>query len=77
MYPPESLRKGETGSVTMQFLVNADGRVTDSKVTRSSGYEALDRTAVAGLALCPFAPQTIDGKPQQSWVKMQYVWKLE
>jgi D-alanyl-D-alanine endopeptidase (penicillin-binding protein 7) len=77
MYPAESLRKEETGAVTMQFLVDVGGHVIDSKVTRSSGYEALDRTAVAGLALCRFAPQTVDGKATQSWVKMQYVWKLE
>ena len=30
-----------------------------------------------GLSLCKFTPGTVDGKPEQSWHKMKYVWKLD
>jgi protein TonB len=76
-YPAKSLRNEETGTVTLAFLIGLDGRVVESKVDHSSGFKDLDRAAVAGLSLCKFKPGTVDGKPEQSWTKMQYVWKLE
>ena len=76
-YPRKSLRNEETGTVTLQFLIGLDGRVVESRIDKSSGFKDLDNAARAGLSLCKFKPGTVDGKPQQSWTKMQYVWKLE
>ena len=76
-YPRASLRAEETGVVTLAFLIGTDGRVVDSKVEKSSGFKSLDNAARAGLSLCKFKPGSVDGKPEQSWVKMQYVWKLD
>ncbi|MGT2513855.1 energy transducer TonB [Sphingomonas panni] len=42
-YPPSSLRQGEEGAVAVEWLVDPSGRATDCRVTRSSGYETLDR----------------------------------
>src|SRR5204862_7619104 len=41
-YPPAARRSGETGTVLLQFLVDVNGRVSDSKVERSSGSRRLD-----------------------------------
>jgi protein TonB len=76
-YPRASLRAEETGTVTLDLLIGIDGRVVDSKVSKTSGFKDLDRAARAALSLCKFKPGSIDGKPEQSWTKMQYVWKLE
>ena len=76
-YPRNSQRNEETGTVTLSFLIGLDGRVVDSKIEKSSGFKDLDKTARSALSLCKFKPGTIDGKPQQSWTKVQYVWKLE
>ncbi len=76
-YPRASLRAEETGVVTLAFLIGTDGRVVDSRVEKSSGFKSLDSAARAGLSLCKFKPGSVDGKPEQSWTKMQYVWKLE
>ena len=76
-YPPKALRNEEVGVVTLQFLIGVDGRVVESKVDKSSGYRELDTAARNALSLCKFKPGTVDGKPEQSWTKMQYVWKLE
>lgn len=76
-YPRNAVRNEETGTVTLAFLIGVDGRVVDSKVEKTSGFTDLDKTARTALSLCTFKPGMIDGKPQQSWTKVQYVWKLE
>ena len=76
-YPAASKRLQETGAVFLNFLVGLDGRVIDSKVDTSSGFERLDEAALKALSLCSFKPGMVDGKPEQSWHKLKYVWKLE
>lgn len=76
-YPAASRRANESGSVLLNFLVDVDGKVIDSKVERSSGYRLLDEAALAGLALCRFKPATLDGRPARAWARIQYVWRLE
>lgn len=76
-YPAKALRNEETGTVTLQFLIGVDGRVVESKVEKSSGSRDLDTAARNALSLCKFKPGTTNGVPEQSWTKMQYVWKLE
>jgi protein TonB len=76
-WPKAALRNEETGTVTLSFLIADDGRVTDSKIVKSSGYRELDKAAQTGIARCRFKPATVDGKPEQAWMQMQYVWTLE
>jgi protein TonB len=76
-YPQSSLRNGDSGTVTLAFLIGADGKVADSRVERSSGFRDLDRAAMTGLAQCRFKPGTVDGVAYESWMRMQYVWSLD
>ena len=76
-YPSASRRLGETGAVVLNFLIDAEGKVIESRVDSSSGVERLDEAARKALALCRFSPGTVDGKPEQSWHKLRYVWKLD
>jgi protein TonB len=76
-WPKSSLRNEETGTVTLQFLIAEDGRVADSKIVKSSGFRDLDKAAQVGISKCRFKPGTVDGKPEQAWMQMQYVWTLE
>lgn len=76
-YPPVSRRREETGAVVLNLLIDADGRVIQSKIESSSGYERLDEAARQALSLCRFKPGTVDGKPEKSWHKLRYVWKLD
>lgn len=76
-YPRVSALAEETGTVGLLFLVGVDGRVIDSKVEKSSGFKNLDNAARSALSLCKFKPGTVDGTPEQSWAKLQYVWKLD
>ncbi|MFZ6801746.1 energy transducer TonB [Undibacterium sp. Di24W] len=75
-YPKASLINEETGTVTMAFLVSADGKVVDSKVDTSSGSKSLDKAAIAAFSLCKFKPGTKDGKVEQMWIKVDFVWKF-
>jgi protein TonB len=76
-YPAASVRANETGVVRLNFLIETDGRVLESRVERSSGYRRLDEAARSALALCKFKPATTDGKPEKSWAQIDYEWKLE
>ena len=76
-YPSASRRMGESGVVVLNFLIDAEGKVIESRVEASSGTERLDEAARKALALCKFSPGTVDGTAEQSWHKLKYVWKLE
>jgi protein TonB len=76
-YPAVSERLGETGSVTLQLLVGVDGKVTDSKVQTSSGFERLDKAAQAALSRCKFEPGTTDGKPAPAWAQLKYTFRKQ
>lgn len=76
-YPPASKRLEEEGTVLLRFLIDVDGRVLDSRVEKSSGYDRLDQAARTALGKCRFRSGTVDGKPEQSWASLKYVWRLE
>lgn len=76
-YPRESLRAEESGVVLLAFLVDVDGSVVESRVDRSTGYRRLDEAARRALSLCKFRPATVDGKPERSWARLEYEWKIE
>lgn len=76
-YPRSSQRNEEQGVSTISFLIGVDGRVMDSKLTKSSGFRDLDKAAQTALGKCRFKPAMIDGKPEQAWTAVQYVWTLE
>jgi len=76
VYPAESRAAREEGTVDFQLLIDADGHATDSRVTRSSGHDALDEAASAALAACRFIPGTVDGQAASLWMTVRYRWTL-
>lgn len=76
-YPISAARNGDTGTVTLALLVGTDGRVTGSRVQKSSGSRDLDRAAVNALSLCQFKPAMHNGVPEAGWAQIAYVWSLE
>lgn len=75
-YPKASLINEETGTVTMAFLIGADGKIVESKIDTSSGSKSLDKAALSAFTLCKFKAGSKDGKLEQMWVKVDYVWKF-
>lgn len=73
-YPAEALARDIQGTVTLGFLVDADGAVRETALRQSSGDSSLDEAARTALARCTFKPGTVDGKPRAQWADVQYVW---
>lgn len=76
-YPKRSEEKGEEGTVVFRFLVGTDGRVTSAQLVKSSGFDRLDSAAKEAFMQCRFAPGTVDGVPQSSWVRQPFTWRLK
>lgn len=76
-YPPAARRAQEEGLVTLAFLIDVDGKVLESKVERSSGSRRLDDAAQKALGLCKFQAAQVDGKPEKSWARIGYQWRIE
>jgi TonB family protein len=76
VYPKADMQAGHQGTVTVDFLVDENGRVKNSKVTASSGFMRLDKEAQTALGKCSFHPALENGKPVQSWAHVKYVWTL-
>lgn len=76
-YPNADLHAGHQGTTTLAFLVDADGHVAESKVSRSSGYATMDEASRTAIAECRFRPGTVDGRAVAQWAHVQYVWTLE
>lgn len=72
---PNGARRGELqGVVTLNFLVDVNGTVTDTKIIQSSGSEKIDEATIKGLKKCQFLPAIVGGKAVQSWLPIQYIW---
>ncbi|WP_371859677.1 energy transducer TonB [Pseudoduganella namucuonensis] len=76
-YPKASLMNEEQGTVSMSFQVSASGDVLESKVEKSSGFKNLDKAAIKAISACKFKPGSKDGKPDTTWTKVDYAWKLD
>lgn len=76
-YPQADIAAGHEGAVTMDFLVDATGAVTASKILSSSGYASMDEAARGALYRCRFRPALRHGQPVSAWVPVKYVWTLD
>ncbi|NGY06789.1 energy transducer TonB [Solimonas terrae] len=76
-YPAISERLGETGTVLLQLLVGVDGKVSASKISRSSGYDRLDKAAQQALSRCRFTPGEVAGKPAPAWAELKYTFRKQ
>ncbi len=71
---PESARFGRKGRVLIQFAINKDGSVPKLVIASTSGAEALDRAAVAGISASnPFPPLPDEFKGGQ--VRLQFTFR--
>ena len=75
-YPPTSRDNGEEGTVTLRFIVQPDGSVSDIRIARSSGYRRLDYAAQRNLRQAKFQPATCHGKPIAMRVHYSFTFEL-
>lgn len=77
VYPAQAARNGDSGTVTLALLVGVDGRVSASRIARSSGFRELDRAALTALSLCAFRPAMQGDVAQAGWAQVAYTWTLQ
>lgn len=68
-YPPESLRRRESGAVRVRFSVLPAGEVAEARVAESSGWPGLDRAATAVILRRWRFPA---GEPREYEVTIQF-----
>ncbi len=68
VYPKESQRRREHGTVVLRVLVDSEGRPSQIRVERSSGFERLDSAARDAVAKFRFRPYEVNGIAQPAQV---------
>ncbi len=68
VYPKESQRRREHGTVVLRVLVDTEGRPAQIRVERSSGFERLDSAAREAVAKFLFRPYEVNGVAQPAQV---------
>ena len=66
VYPEVSVKRGETGAVTMLLHIRADGTIATIDLLQSSGHAPLDDSAMATALGWKFRPAMHDGHPVAS-----------
>ena len=75
-YPPEAKAKGITGSVVMDVLIDAVGKVRDVKLVKGLGY-GLDEAALSAIRLFEFRPARVGEKAVAVRIRYKYNFVLE
>lgn len=68
VYPRESSRRREYGTVVLRVLVDPAGRPSQIQVERSSGFDRLDVAARSAVEKALFRPHEVDGVAQAAQV---------
>lgn len=77
-YPTEAKKKGIEGSTTFEVDVNAEGKPTACRITRSSGSAILDQaTCNVVLSRAKFKPAMRHGKAVASRYSKTTSWRLD
>ncbi|MEO7786516.1 MAG: energy transducer TonB, partial [Sphingomicrobium sp.] len=77
-YPGMSLFKGESGTVGVALLIDAQGAVADCTVSKTSGVAALDAQACTMIAKrVKITPAVgLDGKPARDSYSQRITWRF-
>lgn len=76
-YPKQARRRSEQGMVLLLVRVSEVGRVSDVRVVRSSGSEALDEAALAAVKRWIFHPARRGGRQVEMAVHVPIHFRLE
>ena len=76
-YPPASQDQGEEGMVKLSVLVEANGSVSEVKVTQSTGHQRLDAAAVRAARRAGYQPNSVNGTPVRTRFNTSYTFALE
>jgi protein TonB len=70
VYPPDQIREGKAGRVTVRVLIGVDGRVKDIEKISAPADTFWDATKRQALSKWRFKPATRDGVAYETWKTM-------
>ena len=77
IYPARARHQGITGSVTLRFELDREGRLLSCRVLKSSGYAVLDEAAKETIrASAPFPPLPPALKRQSLWIEVPIQYEM-
>ena len=76
-YPPASQDQGEEGMVKLSVLVEANGSVSEVKVTQSTGHQRLDAAAVRAARRAGYQPNSVNGTHVRTRFNTSYTFRLD
>ncbi|HEU5134219.1 MAG TPA: energy transducer TonB, partial [Steroidobacteraceae bacterium] len=76
-YSARMIREGSQGTIDLEVFVQPNGRVSDARVVKSTGFEELDLAALAEAKRnWRLLPATRDGVPIAQWHRLRVTFKL-
>ena len=77
VYPDSARAAGETGTVLVKVLVQANGKATSFTVFKSSGHKDLDDAVLAAVKASTYNPAMSQGKPTLAYLDVTYRFTLQ
>jgi TonB family protein len=76
-YPATALERKEQGICVVHLLVNAKGVVSETQLSKSTGFPDLDRACIDAVILADFIPAQATGSPpNDAWTDIAMIWRL-
>jgi periplasmic protein TonB len=77
VYPTSARRRRNQGTVILAVLIDIEGKVGEIRVEKSSGYTALDRSALRSVGSWAFVPGKKGDQPIDMWVHVPIRFSLK
>lgn len=77
VYPLLSRKRKEQGTVYLLLLVSKEGRVTQLKLQKTSGFARLDQAALQAVKHWKFQPARQQGEPIDYWYELPLKFSLQ
>jgi periplasmic protein TonB len=69
-YPPRAVELNQQGEVLVRVRLDPEGAAVEILIHRPSGFQMLDRAAIAAVKSWHFLPAVRDGRPVSAWVEI-------
>ncbi len=77
VYPEDARKKGREGMTVLKVTIDESGKVSDTKILRSSGWASLDSSAVTAARGFMFKPGKKDGKAVKVIMTIPFLFRLK
>ena len=76
-YPARSVENAEQGVAVISVYILKNGRVGQAQIEQSTGFDMLDRSALAAVSQWIFEPATTSSQITEAWFKIPVRFQLK